>query len=182
MAIERIIFSGSGGQGLLFIGKLLAGMLLDRFPYLTFFPSYGAEVRGGTSHCQVIYSSEEIASPVAEEADSLVLMNQPSVDRFLSHLAPNGIVIINSSLADAPREDNIIALPATDIAVESGDIRTANVVMFGAYLRQRALFSFDEASESIRAASSAKAPRFTSINIDALTRGWQYMEDTPLSG
>jgi len=173
MAMERIIFSGSGGQGLLFIGKLLANMLLDRFPYLTFFPSYGAEVRGGTSHCQVIYSSEEIASAVVEEADSLVLMNQASVDRFLPTLAQDGIVIINSSLATAPTGLNIISIPATDIAVEAGDIRAANVVMFGAYLRQRALFSFDEAKESLQAASSGKAHRFMKINIDALTRGWE---------
>lgn len=173
MTTERIVFSGSGGQGLLFIGKLLANMLLGRFPHLTFFPCYGAEVRGGTSHCQVVYSSEEIASPVVEEADSLVLMNQPSVDRFLPHLAPGGIAIINSSLAAAPEgARGAIAVPATDVAIEAGDIRAANVVMLGAYIRRRGLFGLDEVRRAIESVSAVKSSRGIAINVAALTRGW----------
>ena len=76
--LERLLIAGSGGQGVLTIGKILARVAVDQVPHLTFFPDYGAEVRGGTSHCEVILSSDEIASPLAETVDSCIIMNEPS--------------------------------------------------------------------------------------------------------
>ena len=94
----RIIFSGSGGQGLMFIGKLLAGLAMDEYRHVTFLPSYGAEVRGGTSNCQVVLADQAIATPRVISADVLVLMNQPSVDRFMPSLASGGRAFVNWSV------------------------------------------------------------------------------------
>jgi 2-oxoglutarate ferredoxin oxidoreductase subunit gamma len=171
---ERVIFSGAGGQGLLFIGKLFARMMMDKVPFLTFFPSYGAEVRGGTSNCQVVLSSVEIASPLVEEADSLVLMNQPSVDRFLSTLAPGGRAVINSSMADDPGDPRVRMVPASELARQAGNLLAANMVMFGAYLCGKDLLAKDAVLPHIRAASQARGEKVTQINAAAFSKGWEH--------
>ena len=89
--LERVIFAGFGGQGVLTIGKMVAELGMDAFPQVTYFPSYGTEVRGGTANCQVILSSREIASPIVDTADSLILMNQPSLEKFFPLLKRGGI-------------------------------------------------------------------------------------------
>ena len=93
--LERIFIAGSGGQGVLTTGKLLASVAVDHVDHLTFFPSYGAEVRGGTSNCQVVFSSNEIASPVSEEFDTLIIMNQESANVFLDRQTPDALVLLN---------------------------------------------------------------------------------------
>ena len=176
MKRERAIFSGFGGQGLMFIGKLFAGMSLDKFEHVTFFPSYGAEVRGGTSNCQVILSSEEIASPIVEHADGLILMNQPSIDRFLPVLEKNGNAFINTSLTEVPKGENIRGIPATDVAHDIGNIRAANVVLFGAYLRCNGIFSYEEAAAAVSRAGAAKGKESEALNRKAFSRGWKYFD------
>lgn len=176
MTLERVIFSGYGGQGLMFIGKLFANMMLNKVAHVTFFPSYGAEVRGGTSNCQIILSSQEIASPVVETADSLILMNQSSVDRFLPCMADTGTALINSAMAVTPDRPNVYGIPATDIAQEAGDIRSANVVMLGAYLYRKELATLDEARKCIIAASAVKGRKFQEINATALAKGWAFAD------
>jgi 2-oxoglutarate ferredoxin oxidoreductase subunit gamma len=171
---EKVIFSGSGGQGLMMIGKLFAHIMLEKSPHLTFFPSYGAEVRGGTSNCQVVLSDKEIASPLVDEASSLVLLNQPSVDRFLPALGKKGMAFINTSMAKAPEEGNVYGLPASDLALEAGSVRAANIVIFGAYLGRRGFLTQDEAREAIRNAFSGKGEKVIAVNDAALTRGWDY--------
>ena len=171
--LERVIFSGSGGQGLMFIGKLLANMMLDKSPNITFFPSYGAEVRGGTSNCQVILSSDEIASPVVSKADTLVLMNQPSVERFISSIDENGTAFINSSMADVDSNGtNIVAIEASDIAHEIGSVRSANVVLFGAYLGKADLIGYDEALAFVAETSATKGKKAEELNSIAFEKGW----------
>ena len=100
MKLTRIVMAGAGGQGIIFLGKLLANAAVDAIPHVTYFPSYGAEVRGGNSHCQVILSPDEISSPVAEEFEAMILMNQQSVDKFLPCLEGKGLAVINSSLCN----------------------------------------------------------------------------------
>lgn len=141
MKCERIIIAGAGGQGIVFLGKLIANAALADVPHITFFPSYGAEVRGGSSHCQVILSRRPIPSPVADQFDVLILMNQDSLNRFLPRRAKSGLALINSSLCTVKSDRHHITIPATQTADEIGDQRTANLVLLGALLRQRPVVS-----------------------------------------
>jgi len=172
MKDEKVIFSGAGGQGLMFIGKLFAQLVVEKFPHITFIPSYGAEVRGGTSNCRVTLSSEEIASPIVEKADSLIVMNQPSADRFLSLLAEGGTLFINSSLVEAPGGVDTVSIPATEWAQELGDIRCSNVIMLGAYLRRKNYFAYEEVEREIVKISSRKGAAAEKMNAAALKKGW----------
>ena len=176
MPHERIIFSGAGGQGLMFIGKLFARTALDIFPHITFIPSYGAEMRGGTSNCRIILSHEEIASPIVEQADSILAMNQPSVDRFLPMLAPGGTAVLNSSMAVAPENMNAVEVPATEWAQEAGDIRAANVIMLGAYVRVKSFFDLDKILGEIVSASSEKGKKAVNTNKSAFLKGWNSLD------
>jgi len=136
---ERVIMAGFGGQGMMLMGKLLAKVAMNEGMQVTFFPSYGAEVRGGTAHCHVIMSDEPIFSPFIEEADSLIIMNQPSYAKFRPRLRPNGRLLINSSMAEPTdaleRASPAVCLPfpATEAANELGNVRVANMFMLGAY-------------------------------------------------
>ena len=176
MSLERVIFSGSGGQGLMFVGKLFARVMVDRVDNVTFFPSYGSEVRGGTANCQVIMSSEEIASPIVEHPDSLVLMNQPSVDRFMPALTENGIAFVNTSLAEISDDPRVVGMPASEMGLAAGDERSANIVMFGSFLRKKGLLPLEEAKEHVAAATLARmGKRAVEINLQALQSGWDFV-------
>jgi len=174
MTHHEIVFSGSGGQGLMFIGKLLAKLALDEYEHVTFFPSYGAEVRGGTSNCQVILSDKPIATPMAEHPTAAVLMNQPSVDRFLAQMQEGGTVLVNESLASAAG-DNVLLVPASDMALELGDVRAGNVVIFAAMLSQTELIDRDKALAGVQATSRRKGDKAVEINTRAFERGWSYL-------
>ncbi len=174
MTHHEIVFSGSGGQGLMFIGKLLAKLALDEYEHVTFFPSYGAEVRGGTSNCQVILSDKPIATPMAEHPTAAVLMNQPSVDRFLPQMQGRGTVLVNESLASAAG-DNVLLVPASDMALELGDVRAGNVVIFAAMLSQTELIDRDKALAGVQATSRRKGDKAVEINTQAFERGWSYL-------
>ena len=144
---EKLIIAGFGGQGILFSGKLWAELMVQKGRQVTYFPSYGAEVRGGTCNCHVVVSEQEIASPTVVEATSLIVMNQPSLNRFGPMLQPGGLGIVNASMADPgtlPGGRNVFAPPAIDMARELGNIRVANVVMMGVYNAYRELIAFDE--------------------------------------
>jgi len=173
---HRVIFSGSGGQGLMFIGKLLANLAIDGYPHVTFLPSYGAEVRGGTSNCQVVLSDGPIPSPVVDVADAEVLMNQPSVERFLPRLAAGGKAFVNASMASTDREEAVL-IPASEIAQGLGSVQAANVVLFGAYLRHSGVVDHDKALEGIKAVSRAKGEMAVDLNVRAFEKGWNYPKD-----
>ena len=134
MNMTRILMAGSGGQGIVFLGKLLANAALESAPHITFFPSYGAEVRGGDSSCQVILSPMEIASPVSREFDLMILMTTQGKEKFLPSLAPNGVAVINSSLISCPAAPGRIQIEATREADRLGDQQVANLIMLGALM------------------------------------------------
>jgi 2-oxoglutarate ferredoxin oxidoreductase subunit gamma len=172
--LERVIFAGFGGQGVLTLGKLTAGLGLGVFPHVTYFPSYGTEVRGGTANCQVILSSEEIASPVVERADSLIVMNQPSLERFLPVLlARGGRAYVNSSLAEVPDDPRVTALPATDLAADLGDVQAANMILLGAYLAGRKLFAREAVERFLVQRLKKKGDAVVELNLRALGQGWE---------
>jgi 2-oxoglutarate ferredoxin oxidoreductase subunit gamma len=136
--IERIIMAGFGGQGVMTIGKMLAQVAMDRGLQVTFIPAYGPEVRGGTAHCEVALSDEPIASPLVEQADTLILLNQPSYDKFRPLLKPDGVALLNNSMIKPFAGDTrSMLIPATEAANELGNVRVTNLVILGAYAQLR---------------------------------------------
>ncbi len=134
---EEIIISGFGGQGVLFAGQLLAYAGLAEGKHVTWIPSYGPEMRGGTAHCTVIISDEEIGSPLVRNPTAAMVLNPPSMTRYAPLVKPNGVLVLDSTLVTqrANRNDlREIALPAKDIAAELGYPQIANVVMIGALI------------------------------------------------
>ena len=150
---ERIVAAGFGGQGIMLLGKLIAsaGMLEGR--EVTYIPSYGAEVRGGTAHCMVIVSDREIASPLVSAPATALVMNHPSLTKFEPRIKPGGLLVVNTSLMLAPptRTDIEIApIAATETADELGAIQAANMVMLGAYLARRPVVKPETIVEVLR--------------------------------
>ena len=171
MKTERILMAGAGGQGVILLGKLLATIALDHVRHVTFLPSYGAEVRGGTSNCQIILAGEPIASPAAERFDSVLVMNQASTDRFLRRLAPRGLAIVNRSMSTVPPASRAVQIRATEVADKRGDTRAANFVMLGAWVARRQVLPIDSVQAGIRSFLADRSPGFLDVNIRAFTAG-----------
>ena len=175
--LERVILAGFGGQGVMLLGKLLAMAGMNSGLEVTYLPCYGTEVRGGTANCNVIISSEEIYSPVVEEADSLIIMNQPSFDRFKPLLHSGGVLFANSSLIDdssPPPAGKFFSIPATDMAQEIGSRVVANIVMLGAYNELKPFLSKDEIVKALTEALGEKKVSLLDINKEALERGRKF--------
>jgi 2-oxoglutarate ferredoxin oxidoreductase subunit gamma len=171
----EIIISGFGGQGVLFAGQLMAYCALDNQMEVTWFPSYGPEMRGGTAHCTVIIADEEIGSPIIRNPTAAIVMNLPSLDRYESLLAPEGVLIINSSLVDrsAQRTDISIAeVPANEIAEEIGDRRLANLVLVGALLQRLPVFTLEQLSKALDRHIPEKRRELFDANLEALEHGY----------
>ncbi len=137
---EKIIISGFGGQGIMFLGKLLAMAAMRQGRFVTFLPAYGAEVRGGASYCSVIISDKEIASPCVEKADTLIAMNAPSLEKFASWTREGADVFANSSMLNGVNKVKSLKwhlVPFTDIALKAGNVKSANMAALGAYLARK---------------------------------------------
>jgi 2-oxoglutarate ferredoxin oxidoreductase subunit gamma len=169
--LERLLIAGSGGQGIVFIGRLLATAAVQEVPHVTFFPSYGAEVRGGASKCQVVLSSREIASPVTEEMDSILVMNQESADRYLTDGRGDCLVVLNRSLCRASAVPDAVAVPATEWADEIGDTRAANLIMLGAYLARKPVVKVATLETCMAAALGGKNGSLLELNLRAFRKG-----------
>lgn len=176
---NEIIMSGFGGQGIMLMGQLItyAGMLENK--NVSWIPSYGPEMRGGTAYCSIIISDDPVGAPIVTEPTIVVAMNLPSLDKFESSLRPGGTLIINSSLIerDANRTDiKVFKVPANDIASELGNNKVTNMVVLGSII---------EATKSVAAESVLKAfakmfakkPSLLEINETALRRGADYILD-----
>jgi 2-oxoglutarate ferredoxin oxidoreductase subunit gamma len=134
--IEQIIFAGFGGQGVLLAGQVIAYAGMEEGKSVSWLPSYGPEMRGGTANCNVVLSDEEVASPVVVEADCVVVMNRPSMEQFEKAVKPGGVLILNSDLIEIePKRTDIrvMRIPANMLAEQAGTIKTANMVILGAY-------------------------------------------------
>lgn len=139
MATYNILYSGFGGQGILFSGKYLAYEGLIAGKKVSWLPSYGPEMRGGTANCSVIISDEEIGSPIVENPDLLVVMNLPSLDKYEDKVVPGGLIIVDSSLINrkVKRDDvKVIYLPATEIANKNNFPTLANMIIAGRVLKE----------------------------------------------
>ena len=143
---NEIIVSGFGGQGVLAIGKMIAQAGLQEGKEISWLPSYGAEMRGGTANCSVVVSEEPIISPLVLEPTELIVMNKPSLLKFEQSVIPGGTIFVNSSIVEIPvsRTDvDIVNLPCLDMAIELGNAKVANMVMLGAYVEKTGLVKLD---------------------------------------
>ena len=179
---EEVVIAGFGGQGVMLAGKLLAQTAMKAGKEVTYMPSYGAEVRGGTANCMVILSDEPIACPVVGDCDSLIVLNKASLNKFTKRLRKNGLLIMNSSLIDAePDLDEsveVIAVPADEIAAELGNPKVANMVALGAYLQKRGVFSPMSAAENLPNVLAKRYHNTLPVNTEALCRGGQFAKDS----
>jgi 2-oxoglutarate ferredoxin oxidoreductase subunit gamma len=135
--MEKIICAGFGGQGIMFLGKLVAFTMMHEDKHVTYIPSYGPEMRGGTANCTVIISDEEIGSPVIQHPGNVIALNLPSFDKYEPLLKPGGVFIANSSLItkEPVRKDlKVVSIPANEIAEDIADRRLTNMVTLGALL------------------------------------------------
>ncbi|MDD3168657.1 MAG: 2-oxoacid:acceptor oxidoreductase family protein [Eubacteriales bacterium] len=149
---HKCLIAGSGGQGIMLIGKILAHSGMREGKHVMFLPSYGSEMRGGTANCSVILSDEEIDAPVIDQPTCLIAMNAPSFDKFEQKLAPKGIVIVNSSMVvrKAEREDLFIAgVPANELAREIEAERVANMIMLGTLIAATQCVTLESVMESL---------------------------------
>jgi len=178
---EKIIIAGFGGQGIILAGKLLAQTAMKRGLEVTYMPSYGAEVRGGTANCMVIIADDPIASPLVDRPDSLIVMNKASLNKFAPRLKNGGLLVMNSSLIDTkPQLDDsieIIAVPADEIAVELGNKKAANMVAIGAYLQKRGSLSPDAAAACLAETIAKRYHKTLPVNTEALHRGAEFTKD-----
>jgi 2-oxoglutarate ferredoxin oxidoreductase subunit gamma len=171
---QGVIMSGFGGQGIISAGILLAYSGMVDGKHVTFFPAYGAEMRGGTANCSVVVSSEEVASPVVSTPDSLIVMNEPSLARFEPALKPNGLLLINSSLisSKSKRTDiNPVMIAANKIAEEIGSVKIANMVMIGALLNHTKAVSLESVIRTLPKVYPRAKKEMLEMNVEALKRG-----------
>ena len=178
---EEIIIAGFGGQGIILAGRLLAQTAMKTGKEVTYMPSYGAEVRGGTANCMVIIADEPIASPLVDKPNSLIVMNKASLNKFAPRLKHAGLMIMNSSLIDTkPQLDDsieIIAIPADEIAVELGNQKAANMVAIGAYLQKRGILSPDTAADCLPVTIAKRYHKTLPVNTKALHRGAEFAQN-----
>jgi len=173
--LERLLIAGSGGQGVILAGRIVASAAMRSVPHVTFFPSYGAEVRGGTSNCQTVLSTDEIHSPLPSRVDSMIVMNQPSMERYRKMLVRGGLMIENSTLCGRPPGATAaISVPATEMAESLGSIRAANMILLGVYLRRKKLIPVEDVESEIRSAFVGKDDSLLKINIEAFHAGLAY--------
>lgn len=171
---QDVMIAGSGGQGVLLAGKVLAyaGMLERK--QVTWFPSYGAEIRGGTANCTVIISDQEIGSPVVLAPSAMMIFNEASYRKFEQRLKQGGRLFLNTSLVkDPPARTDItrIDIRANDIAEELGDSRIVNMVMLGAFLRRTGVIILGSVLQALRQALPASRSSLFELNEKALQRG-----------
>ncbi len=171
---EEVIIAGYGGQGILFMGSVLANSAMVEGLEVTFFPSYGAEMRGGTANGGVVISNKKIGSPIVTRPSSLIIMNELSMKRFYPMLKKKGTVIVNSSLVkEIPKskEVKIIKIPATQFAEVLGNEKVANMIALGAYIKETGIFSLDSAIKSLHSLLIADKKVLVDINEKALKLG-----------
>jgi 2-oxoglutarate ferredoxin oxidoreductase subunit gamma len=173
---QSVIIAGFGGQGVILAGKILAQAAMDQGLAVTWLPSYGPEMRGGTANCTVVLSSDEVGSPIVDEPTALIAMNLPSLVKFEPIMAENGTVIVNSSLIDrkVERKDlKEVSIPLNDLGEKVGNPRSINMIALGAYVKATGSVSLG-AVKSAMASMLKKSgkERFIPMNEQALEAGY----------
>jgi 2-oxoglutarate ferredoxin oxidoreductase subunit gamma len=171
---QGVIMAGFGGQGIVSGGIMLAYCGMVDGLNVTFFPAYGAEMRGGTANCSVVLSTDPVASPVVGQPDSILVMNEPSLAKFESTLKPGGKLFLNTSLVVSrpKRKDvEVIEVPANDIAEELGNIKCANMVMLGAYAKGTGAVKPETLKNNIKQVYYKAKDSMIAMNQKAIDKG-----------
>ena len=180
---QDVIIAGFGGQGVMLIGNLFAYAGMNAGLNVTFIPVYGPEMRGGTANCTVVVSDDDIGSPIIKTPKSLILMNQPSADKFLPRMEKGGFAVLNTSLVAMPGSSNgakLLGVAANEIADGLGNVKMANMVALGAYVQATGLMPLSAASDSLKDVISAHYSKLIPKNIEALEAGAAAARDAGL--
>jgi 2-oxoglutarate ferredoxin oxidoreductase subunit gamma len=177
---EAIIISGFGGQGALFAGQLLAYAVMEQGYHVTWIPSYGPEMRGGKARCTIIVSDEEIGSPLVRRPSAAIVLNIPSMEAFEPAVKPGGVLVVNSSLVPlrSQRDDiRVIYEPATDLAIEMGNARLANVICLGALVKATGVVSLEAVEVALENHLPERHRKLLGLNKQALHRGAEHQDE-----
>jgi len=177
MKTTQILIAGFGGQGILFAGKFLAykGLLEDL--QVSWLPSYGPEMRGGTANCNVILSEDAVGSPIVNEPDVLIAMNLPSLEKYVDTVVPGGQIYVDSTLISAKveRDDvQVFYIPATQMAKDAGVSTLANMIIMGHVLQNNSELTFEGTEVTVKKLVPAKKAELVELNMKALEAGRDY--------
>lgn len=179
MAYTQILIAGFGGQGVLFAGKVLAYKGLEEDKQISWLPSYGPEMRGGTANCSVIISDTPVGSPIVQVPDILIVMNLPSLDKYESTVNAGGTVFVDSTLIEKKVERQDVTahyIPATAMAKELGIPTLANMIIVGKVIRETGVVDMDGLRDALAKTVSAKHQDLIDLNIKAIEAGYNYCE------
>jgi 2-oxoglutarate ferredoxin oxidoreductase subunit gamma len=179
---KEVIIAGFGGQGVLFGGQVLAYAAMDTGKQVTWIPSYGPEMRGGTANCTVIIADDEIGSPLVKHPPLAIALNLPSFDKYEELLAPGGTLIVNQSMVDrgAKRTDiNVVLVPCNEIAEEIGDKRLLNMVAVGALLSALPELTLKDIEKALEGHLPTRHKHLLPKNFEALKRGYEAAQKVP---
>lgn len=171
---QEIIISGFGGQGTLFAGQLLSYAAMEQGFHVTWIPSYGPEMRGGKARCTVIVSEEEIGSPLVRRPSAAIVLNIPSMEAFEPAIKPKGVLVVNSSLIpqESARDDICITYaPATDMAIDLGNARLANVICLGALVKSTGVVPLEAIEQALDNHLPERHRKLLGMNKEALHKG-----------
>lgn len=177
MAATKILIAGFGGQGILFAGKAIAYTGLKADKEVSWLPSYGPEMRGGTANCSVTVSDESIGSPIVDKPDILIAMNLPSLEKYLPETEKNGYIIFDSSLItpQGTRDDVItVGIPATKLASDNGLEGLANMIILGKVIKETGIFTLERIESSLSQMVPAKKAELLKNNLKAIELGYNY--------
>lgn len=175
--LHEIVIAGFGGQGVMSMGQLITYAAMHEGKHVTWLPSYGPEQRGGTANCAVTVSDEEIGSPLVEKPGVVIVLNNPSFDKFELLVVPGGVLIVNSSLINqkSKRTDiTVIEIPATEIANEIGQPRVSNSVILGAFVAASGAVSIESVVEGLRKVLPERRHNLIPANKIALEKGAEF--------
>ena len=176
---QEVIIAGFGGQGVLFAGQLLAYAAMDKGKEVTWIPSYGPEMRGGTANCTVVISDQEIGSPFVKNPSAVIAMNLPSLDKYENSVKTGGILVVNTSMVNrkVERDDiTVVSIPANEIAEDVGSKRAVNMVMLGALLENIDILPLDALEAALEAHLPERHKKLLPVNLEALRQGAAHRE------
>lgn len=177
MSSIKLICAGFGGQGVLTVGQMVAMMAMKKGYNVSWMPSYGPEMRGGTANCHVVIENQEVASPIiAEGITHLLAMNQPALDKFLPHCAQNAWVITHSALTHSMTlldTQQHVSMDFTSVAIGAGNPKVQNMAAFGALVKHLEDFDYEDGVEAIQEKFGTKNPEMTQLNLQAYQQAYQ---------
>src|SRR6056297_1455539 len=180
MSLHGTIVSGFGGQGVMLIGQILSYAAMVEGKNVTWLPSYGPEMRGGTANCMVVIDDEIVGSPIIDKPTEVIAMNIPSLIKFEDELEKDGVMILNSSVIDIEPERTdikVVKIDANKIADEIGNLKVANMVLLGAYIEAAKIITLPAVQKALENKLTGKKAKLVQLNIEAVKRGMQVAKE-----